>query len=140
MIQKCKAKVLTYLYLMRACFLFIDCLLHLVSSRVGRDSGILWASLMAQMTASACSTGDPGLIPGSGRSPGERNGYPFQYSCLENPMDRGIWQAILRGVAQSQTQLNNTFTFTGNSLWPFYKAQIPLISAPPICPVTSQRP
>ena len=37
---------------------------------------------------SACSAGDPGLIPGSGRSPGEGNGYPLQYSCLENPMDR----------------------------------------------------
>ena len=39
------------------------------------------------------STGDPGLIPGSGRSPGEGNGYPLQYSCLEKPMDRGAWQA-----------------------------------------------
>ena len=38
---------------------------------------------------SACNAGDPGLIPGSGRSPGEGNGYPLQYSCLENPMDRG---------------------------------------------------
>ena len=40
---------------------------------------------------SACSVGDPGLIPGSGRSPGEVNGNSFQYSCLENPMDRGAW-------------------------------------------------
>ena len=38
-------------------------------------------------------TGDSGLIPGSGRSPGEENGNPFQYCCLENPMDRGAWQA-----------------------------------------------
>ena len=43
---------------------------------------------------SACSTGDLGSIPGSGISPGEGNGFPFQYSCLENPMDRGAWQAI----------------------------------------------
>ena len=41
--------------------------------------------------ASACNAGDPGLIPGSGRSPGEENGNPLQYSCLENPMDRGAW-------------------------------------------------
>ena len=41
--------------------------------------------------ASACNAGDPGLIPGLGRSPGEGNGNPLQYSCLENPMDRGAW-------------------------------------------------
>ena len=41
--------------------------------------------------ASAYNTGDPGSVPGSGRSPGERNGNPLQYSCLENPMDRGAW-------------------------------------------------
>ena len=40
---------------------------------------------------SACNAGDPGLIPGLGRSPGEGNGNPLQYSCLENPMDRGAW-------------------------------------------------
>ena len=40
---------------------------------------------------SACNAGDPGLIPGSGRSPGEGNGNPLQYYCLENPMDRGAW-------------------------------------------------
>ena len=43
---------------------------------------------------SACNTEDLGLIPGSGRSPGEGDGYPLQYSCLENPMDTGAWQAI----------------------------------------------
>ena len=42
---------------------------------------------------SACTAGDPGLIPGLGRSPEEENGNPLQYSCLENPMDRGPWQA-----------------------------------------------
>ena len=52
---------------------------------------------------SACNVGDQGSNPGSGRSPGERNGYPLQYSCLENYMDRGAWQAIVRGVAESQT-------------------------------------
>ena len=49
---------------------------------------------------SACSAGDLGLIPGSGRSPGEGNGNPLQYSCLENPMDRGAWQAIVHGVTR----------------------------------------
>ena len=46
------------------------------------------------------SAGDPGLIPGSGRSPGEGNGSPLQYSCLENPMDRGAWQATVHGVSR----------------------------------------
>ena len=47
---------------------------------------------------SACNAGDTGLIPGSGRFPGEENGYPLQYSCLENSMDRGAWQAIVHGI------------------------------------------
>ena len=46
---------------------------------------------------SACSAGDPGSIPGSGRSPGEGNGNPLQYSFLENPMNRGAWQATVHG-------------------------------------------
>ena len=49
---------------------------------------------------SACNAEDPGWIPGSGRSPGEGNGNPLQYSCLENPMDRGAWQAIVCGVTR----------------------------------------
>ena len=48
-------------------------------------------------------SGDSSSSPGSGRSPGEGNGNPFQYSCLENPMDRGTWQVIVHGVAKSQT-------------------------------------
>ena len=55
---------------------------------------------------SACKAGDLGLIPGSGRSPGEGNGNPLQYSCLENPMDRGDWWATVHGAA-TQTQLSN---------------------------------
>ena len=47
---------------------------------------------------SACNAGDPGSIPGSGRSPGEGNGNPLQYSCLRNPIDRGAWQATVHGV------------------------------------------
>ena len=52
---------------------------------------------------SACSAGDAGSIPGSGRSPGEGNGNPLQYSCLENPMDRGAWRATVHGVTKSRT-------------------------------------
>ena len=54
----------------------------------------------------ACNAGDPGLIPGLGRSPGEGNGYPLQDSCLKNSMDRGAWWAIVRGVAEPWTQLS----------------------------------
>ena len=54
---------------------------------------------------SACSSGDPGSIPGSGRSPGEGDGNPFQYSCLENPMDRGACWTMLHKFAKSQTGL-----------------------------------
>ena len=55
---------------------------------------------MAQMVKNA---GDPGLFPGSGRSPGEGNGNPLQYSCLENSIDREAWRAIANGAAKSQT-------------------------------------
>ena len=53
---------------------------------------------------SAYNAGDPGLIPGSGRSSGEGNGKPLQYSCLENPMDRGAWYTTVRGVPKSRTR------------------------------------
>ena len=52
---------------------------------------------------SACNAEDSGLIPGLGRSSGEGNGNPLQYSCPENPIDRGAWQAIVHGVAKSWT-------------------------------------
>ena len=53
--------------------------------------------------ASVCNAGDPGSIPGLGRSPGEGNGNPLQYSCLENPTDRGAWWTTVHGVAESRT-------------------------------------
>ena len=56
--------------------------------------------------ASAEDAQDASLIPWSGRSPGGEHGNPLQYSCLENPMDRGAWQVTLQGVAKSQTQLS----------------------------------
>ena len=55
---------------------------------------------------SACNAEDPGSIPGLGGSPGEGNGNPLQYYCLENPMDRGAWWATVHGVAKSWTQLS----------------------------------
>ena len=58
-------------------------------------------------TESACNAGDWSLIPGSGRSPGEENGNPLQYSCLENPMDRRAWWAAVHEVTQGQTQLSD---------------------------------
>ena len=62
---------------------------------------------------SACKAGDPGSIPGSGRSSGEWHGNPQQYSCLENPMDRGPWQATVHEVTNSRTWLaTNTTTTT----------------------------
>ena len=56
---------------------------------------------------SACNLGDLGSIPGLGWSPGEGNGIPLQYSCLENPMDRGAWRATVHRVTNSWTQLSN---------------------------------
>ena len=56
---------------------------------------------------SACNAGDLGLIPGLGRSPGEGNGNPLQYSCLEKSMDRGAWRATVHRVAKSRTQLSD---------------------------------
>ena len=56
---------------------------------------------------SAWNAGDPGSIPESGRSPGEGNGNPLQYSCLENPMEGGGWWATVHGVAKSPTRLSD---------------------------------
>ena len=56
---------------------------------------------------SACNTGDLGSIPGLGRSPGERNGRPLQYSCLENSMERGAWWATVHRVTKSRTRLSD---------------------------------
>ena len=57
--------------------------------------------------ASAYNAGDPCSIPGSGGAPGDRNGDPLQYSCLENSMDRGAWRATVHGVAKSRTPLSD---------------------------------
>ena len=73
----------------------------------------------AEVKASACDVGDLGWIPGWGRSPGEGNGNPLQYSCLGNPMDGGAWWATVHGL-QSWTRLSNfTFTFVFHNLSKF---------------------
>ena len=61
---------------------------------------------------SACNAGDPGSIPGLGKSPGEGNGNPPQYCCLENSMDRGAWCATVLGAAKTRTQLSDFVSFT----------------------------
>ena len=63
---------------------------------------------MAQMVESTCSAEDAGSIPEVGRFPGEGSGNPFQYSCLENPMNRGAWWATVHGVAKSWTRLSES--------------------------------
>ena len=60
---------------------------------------------------SACNAGDLGSIPGSGRSPGEGNGNPLQYFCMENPMDRGAWWVTVHRAAKSRTRLR---TYSAN--------------------------
>ena len=67
-----------------------------------KDLGLPW---WLSSRESVCNAGDPGLLPGLGRSPGKGNDNPLQYPCLENPMDRGAWWAIVHGVSQSQTRL-----------------------------------
>ena len=61
----------------------------------------------SEVKASACNVGDLSSIPGSGRSPGEGNGNPLQYSCLENSMDGRAWWATVHGVSESRTRLSD---------------------------------
>ena len=70
----------------------------------GKSNHSRWVSRVAQGKESTCDaedTGDPGSIPGLGRSPGGGYDRPLQYSCLENPMDRGAWQATVHRVTES---------------------------------------
>ena len=82
-------------------FFFLHWLHHMADSPGGSEGN-----------ESSCNAGDPGLIPGLGISLGEGNGYPLQYSCLENSKDKGAWRATVQGVAKSQTWAINTLTFT----------------------------
>ena len=72
-------------------------LLESITDSMDMNLSTLWEALCPRGSGgkeSACNAGDPGLIPGSGRSPEEGNGNPLQYSFLENPMDRGSWQSM----------------------------------------------
>ena len=68
---------------------------------LGISEGFPGGSVIKNLPANAGDTGDAGLLPGSGRSPGGRHGNPLQYSCLETPMDRGACQPTVDGVAQT---------------------------------------
>ena len=74
------------------------------------------AQMVKNLPANAGGAGDVDSIPKLGRSPGEGNGNPLQYSCLRNPMDRGVWQATVHGVAKSQTRLSNQTTTTDKTV------------------------
>ena len=74
------------------------------------------ALVVKNLPANAGDIRDAGSIPELGRSPGEGNGYPLQYSCLENPMDRGAWWATVYRVSQSHTRLKRLSTHTGHRL------------------------
>ena len=82
--------------------------------RKGVKQRSVWASQVAlELTnppANAGDVRDEGSIPGLGRSPGGGNGNPLQYSCVENPMDRGTWQATVHGVAKNRTPLRQFST------------------------------
>ena len=79
----------------------------IVSSSVGVTEGFADGSDGKESACNARAAGDVGSIHGLGRSPGGGNGNPLQYSCLENPMDRGAWWAAVHGVAKSRTRLSN---------------------------------
>ena len=89
-------------FVYKSSFSFIFILISLVVYLVNQKAN-LRASLVTHWKEFTCNARDLGLIPRSGRSSGEGNGYPLQYPCLENPMDRGAWWAIVHGVAKSQT-------------------------------------
>ena len=90
-----------YAYIHTLCGLFI--LIYLPNYCEGFPGGTVGTNARAK----ARDARSVGLIPGTGRSPEEGNGNPLQYCCLRNPMDRGAWQATVRGVAKSWTQLSS---------------------------------
>ena len=83
-----------------------------LSDKLGTNHGYLLTDNISLPCSSdgkesACNAGDPGFIPGLGRSLGEGYGNPLHYSCLESSMDRGAWWTTIRGVQKSQTQLSD---------------------------------
>ena len=81
---------------------------------MGAFRGLLWWLSRKESTCNAGAAGDLGSIPGSGRSPGEAHGHPLQYSCLENLMDRGDWQAMVHRAAESDM---TEVTEQAHTLW-----------------------
>ena len=97
--------------------------------------------MVKNLPANAGDIKDAGSIPGLGRSPGEGNGNPLQFSCLENPMDGEAWWATVHGVAKSRTRLSDftftfTFTFTflqANRQYTFYILQVTVYTCSFFC-------
>ena len=93
-----------------------------VLQEVGRAYLLIWemnlsgGSVVKKLPGKAGDTGDGGLIPGLGKPPGGGNGNPLQYSCLENPMDRGAWRPTVHKVAKSQTQLSTHAPWLGSGV------------------------
>ena len=112
------------------------CKKGLIKCKCGCELGFPSGLSSKESTFNAGDTGDMASIPGSGRIPGEGNGYPLQYSCLEDPMDRGVWRASVHRVSKSRTRLkrlsmhthiteickyNWTTTLMGNDMLLWYK-------------------
>ena len=87
----------------------MDCVVHGVSKSRTQlsDFHFQMTLVVKNLPANAGDIRDVGLISGLGRSPGEGNDNPLQYSCLENPMNRGFWQAMVPGAAESHTKLKD---------------------------------
>ena len=81
-----------------------------INAHIWNLEGFFGGSAVKNLPNNAGTAGDVGSIPGSGRSPGGGHGYPLQYSCLENSMDRGAWWATVHGVAKTQTRLKQLST------------------------------
>ena len=75
----------------------------MICNKIRYSMGFPGGLVIKNLSVNAGATGDTDSISGSGRSPGGGNGNPLQYSCLENPVDRGVWQATVLRVAKSQT-------------------------------------
>ena len=111
------------IYLTPTLCLLISIVVSILTCHVGgrdlipcRETGWMLLSFPggSDSKESTCNAGDLGSIPGSGRCPGEGSGYPLQYSCLENPMDRGSWQSTVHGIIKSGTTewLNPSLSLT----------------------------